>query len=301
MNAGCRTWEAHDGVEPIPVLELYPAAAAETPQTFGPYTIRAARDAAPAPVHPVVIVISHGTGGTPYVYRDLAAHLARHGFRVLLPEHPRNNRRDNSLGGTAAILAHRPRHVTAVLNAAQVRRAAIIGHSLGGYTALALAGGKPTCFANESPDGVARPVSVTPDPRVERLVLLAPAAVWFLAPGALASVRLPVLMLTAGNDPHTPAGHGEIVKAGLVHAGVHHRVIPNAGHFSFLSPFPPHMVTPAFAPAHDPPGFDRAAFLGELQHEVLAFLAHTTAPSAEGNQPETGAPTAVGSTPTPAP
>jgi predicted dienelactone hydrolase len=58
-----------------------------------------------------LVVVSHGTGGSHLLYRALAAHLARNGFVVALPEHPQNNRNDNDLGGTAANLAQRPRPV----------------------------------------------------------------------------------------------------------------------------------------------------------------------------------------------
>jgi predicted dienelactone hydrolase len=115
-----------------------------------------------------------------------------------------------------------------------------------------------------------------PDGRVKALLLLAPAAAWFMAPGALAGVRVPVLMLTAGNDPHTPAWHGELVKRGVADpALVEHRTVPNAGHFSFLTPFPAAMTNPGFAPSQDPPGFDRVGFHAEMNAEIAAFLDRT--------------------------
>ena len=49
-------------------------------------------------------------------------------------------------------------------------------------------------------------------------------------------------------------------------------MVPNAGHFSFLAPFPPAMVRPGFLPAEDPPGFDRARFHAELGPEIERFL-----------------------------
>jgi predicted dienelactone hydrolase len=39
----------------------------------------------------------------------LAAQLARNGFVVALPEHPRSDRNNNDLEGTAANPANRPR------------------------------------------------------------------------------------------------------------------------------------------------------------------------------------------------
>ena len=54
-----------------------------------------------------------------------------------------------------------------------------------------------------------------------------------------------------------------------------HRVIPNAGHYAFLSPFPASMVSAEFAPSQDPPGFDRVAFHQELHRDVFEFLRKT--------------------------
>ncbi len=48
--------------------------------------------------------------------------------------------------------------------------------------------------------------------------------------------------------------------------------IENAGHLSFLSPFPKEVVTPGFIPAQDPEGFDRVALHQRLTGEVVAFL-----------------------------
>ncbi|MBL8175587.1 MAG: alpha/beta fold hydrolase [Bryobacterales bacterium] len=267
MNAGLRMLR-----HPVPMLLAYPAEAPQSSATFGPYTIGAAHDAPIAPPHPCpLILISHGTGSSHLVHRNLALHLARNGYIVLVPEHPRNNRNDNSLANTNENLADRPRLLSQLIDWALAdptlaphiapQHIAIVGHSLGGYTALATAGGRP---AN---------IDVSSDPRVKALVLLAPATPWFLPPGSLADVRVPILMLTAEKDPHTPEGHGIIVKRGLPpQTPIEHNVIPNAGHFSFLSPFPPAMATPAFAPAHDPPGFNREHFQHEMFSTIDAFL-----------------------------
>jgi predicted dienelactone hydrolase len=253
---------------------------------MGPYTISAAMDAPAATGVFPLVVISHGTGGSHLLYRTVAGHLARHGYVVVMPEHPRNNRNDNALGGTAAILVNRPRHVRVVMDWAfgpdgfdgcvQAGGVALIGHSLGGYTALALAGGVPTSFPNEWPDRLVQPLTVTPDPRVQALVLLAPATPWFKDPGALRNVRVPVLMFTGEKDGDAPAWFGDIVARGLPDPGqLTHVIVPNAGHYSFLAPFPPRLVNPSFAPSQDPPGFDRAAFHERLSEDVLAFLNQT--------------------------
>lgn len=68
----------------------------------------------------------------------------------MLPEHPGNNRADNTIAGTIANLVNRPRHIRLLIDAAFDNlvigpallrdKVALIGHSMGGYTALAVAG-----------------------------------------------------------------------------------------------------------------------------------------------------------------
>jgi predicted dienelactone hydrolase len=299
VTVGCRVVEiADDGADDaaraagrgaVRTVVLYPADAPERPERVGLYVMDVALDAPPAEGAFPLVVVSHGTGGSGLVYRTLAAHLARRGLVVLLPDHPGNNRDDDALAGTHTILADRPRQVRRAIDWAYADAAlgtrlvpdavAVIGHSLGGYTALAVAGGRPVAGPRETPDGAPRPVPVEPDPRVKALVLLAPATPWLMAPGALADVRVPILMLTAERDPHTPAWHGDVVARGVPDASrLERRVVPNAGHFAFLSPFPPERTSPTFPPSQDPPGFDRPRFHEELNAEVLAFLRRALCP-----------------------
>ena len=107
----------------------------------------------------------------------------------------------------------------------------------------------------------------------EKLVLLAPATPWYMAEGALSDVKIPILMLVAEHDPFTSKWHAELVLGRVPErAQVTYRVVENAGHYSFLSPFPPAMKSPSFPPSTDPEGFDREAFHERLNAEVLDFL-----------------------------
>ena len=265
------------------VFALYPSVDPEAPVRLGPYTIDVAVDGPPELGHFPIVVISHGSGGSPLTHRLLALHLAREGWLVLLLEHPGNNRDDNSLADTAAILEQRPRDVRAALDwaaspegfgsAADTTRVGVVGHSLGGYTALALAGGRPTAFARETAARVPAPVDVAPDERVGAIVLMAPATPWFTAPGALSDVRVPILMFTGEHDRIAPPQFAAIVREGVPGSTpIEHRVVGGASHYAFLAPFPPEMVRPGFPPAEDRPGFDRAAFHRELYPQVAAFL-----------------------------
>ncbi len=244
----------------MPTLLFYPTRSEEQHEQLGPFPIRVARD---APIedgrHPLV-VISHGSGGTTATHRELARYLAARGAVVAVPEHPGNHRLDNSLADTEELLVRRPRDVLAVADWCQrelgvdcvVEQFSIVGHSMGAYTGLVAAR----------------------DPRVEALVLLAPATPWLRAPGALAHVRVPILIRAGDEDSSAPADYmSQIVLDGVPDPSrVDYRVVPGAHHYAFLSPWPEAMRSPAISPSQDPPGFDRRAFLDRLYPEIEAFL-----------------------------
>ncbi|MFX3634295.1 MAG: alpha/beta hydrolase family protein [Candidatus Pristimantibacillus sp.] len=267
----------------FPMTVMYPVDNPEQIERLGPYLLELARDAEPSGGRFPLVIISHGTGGSPLVYRTLAQHLARNGFIVGMPEHPYNNRNDNSLEGTVQNLAYRPRHLRMATDwffgnkmfkeKLMPNAVSIIGHSLGGYTALAAAGGMPTSFPHEASDGKPQLIEVTRDHRIKSLVLLAPASVCFRAEGALRAVNLPILMLDAEKDPYTPPFHAQMILGGAADPKkIQYRTVENAGHYSFLSPFPESMKTPAFLPSQDPPGFDREHFHKTLIADILDFL-----------------------------
>lgn len=285
-NAGWRQVTAGSaaGEAAFPVMVCHPTPEPERVRQVGPYAISAAWDAEPSAGRHPVALLSHGSGSTPLVLRDLALHLARTGFVVAMPVHPGDNRDDRSQQGTVQTLRERPRQLQCALEAVfadpvlgpavRPERVAVIGHSLGAYTALALAGGEPRILPAFWPDGPSDPIPVAHDARIAALALLAPAAVWYHAPGSLDAVRAPVLLLAGECDELAPpAHHAELIAARLpAMPPLTYRNVPGAGHFSFVSPFPPAMRQPGFLPAHDPPGFDRAAFQPELFAIVTAFL-----------------------------
>lgn len=283
-NAGWTSAQVNDPIQGVALAlhVVYPTLAAALPVQIGPYQIEVAMGAPVDGADLPLVLISHGTGGSSLTHRDLAVGLARAGRVVVLLEHAGNNRADNSLEGTLANLENRPRHVRLAIDAILAHseigprllddRAVLIGHSMGGYTALAAAGGRAVAGAPETA-GQVRAVPVSPDRRIKALVLLAPACGWFGAEGALAGVDVPILLRTAEHDALAPHLHAHLVTAGVRDpAQVDFQVVPKAGHHSFQSPFPASMTRPGFPPSQDPAGFDRAAFQPILLGQVLAFL-----------------------------
>ncbi|MBK9033549.1 MAG: alpha/beta hydrolase [Myxococcales bacterium] len=266
----------------IPVHLLYPSDAPSSPVAFGPYALDLARDAAVVGARLPVVAVSHGQTSTPWSHRGLATHLARAGCAVVLIEHPGDSRRDPGLAGTAANLANRPRHVRLALDAAfadaalgpalALGRVAVIGHSIGGYTALACAGGRALALPNQTADGVARPVAIVPDPRVVAVALLAPALPWLMAPDALADVRAKIYARAGALDELAPPYVIERILRGLPPATpLNYRVIPAAA-TSASSRRSAGAGAAGLRAAHDPPGFDRAAYQARLADELTAFL-----------------------------
>ncbi|MBM5572673.1 MULTISPECIES: alpha/beta hydrolase family protein [Deefgea] len=98
-----------------------------------------------------LIVMSHGSGGSPWDYADLASSLVEAGFVVALPDHRGDNHQNGQDAGPPSWKA-RPHEISSAIDAvAQDSRFAptlkldqvgMYGISAGGLTALTLAGGR---------------------------------------------------------------------------------------------------------------------------------------------------------------
>jgi predicted dienelactone hydrolase len=300
---GCCKAEVFDKENDItfPMLVMYPTNAASTSVAFGPFSLEVSMDAPVADGRFPIAMISHGSGGSYLAHRTLGMYLAQNGFVACMPGHPFNNRHNNELQYTVQNMVYRPRHIRMaideVCSSAQFKNyvncesVAIIGHSVGGYTALALAGGVPhtqalvaLCQKPASADepywlslmrknGIkSQPIEVTADNRVKAVVLLAPDVSLFMSEGALRNVRVPILLLAAEKD-YKPLETIEVVIDGIPdRSQLTHKVVENAGHYSFLSPFPESIKNRVGDAAKDPEGFDREQFHQELSPEILSFL-----------------------------
>lgn len=137
---------AEDG----PITLYYPADGASRTVMRGPFALQVAEQAAPTRSNGRLIVLSHGSGGSPWVHYDLARSLVEAGFVVALPQHRGDNQLDYSGAGPDS-WARRPAEVSRTIDAVgrdarfapllALDRVGVWGGSAGGHTALTLAGG----------------------------------------------------------------------------------------------------------------------------------------------------------------
>jgi predicted dienelactone hydrolase len=133
-----------------PVTVFYPTAAANVAVQRGPFALWLAPDAPPADGKRRLIVISHGSGGAPWVFADLSRALVEAGFVVALPRHHGDNHLDNSTPGPPSWRL-RPSEIARAIDVMghhaawktrlQLDKVGIYGTSAGGHAALTLAGG----------------------------------------------------------------------------------------------------------------------------------------------------------------
>ncbi len=81
----------------VRVAVFFPTAAPERQERLGPFTLSVALEAEPLDGPWPLVLLSHGSGGSALSHRELACHLASRGFVVGVPEHPFNNRTDDTL------------------------------------------------------------------------------------------------------------------------------------------------------------------------------------------------------------
>lgn len=132
-----------------PMTVYYPSDSASRRGT-GPFALDVAADGVPVRGNGRLVVISHGTGASPWVYADQARALVDAGFVVALPLHRADNYLDHS--DAQGALERRPQEVSRAIDRLgedtrfapllSLDRVGVYGMSAGGHTALTLAGGR---------------------------------------------------------------------------------------------------------------------------------------------------------------
>jgi predicted dienelactone hydrolase len=294
---------ADPGGKPIAIGIWYPSTGAAKPLSLGPTTMDVAVNApmtVPAAVTKQagpMVVISHGTGGSFLGQFDTAIALADAGYVVVALNHTGDNYADNS---RSLDVMDRPRQVSRVIDhmltawagraAIDPQRIGILGHSAGGFTALASIGGQPNflsvapmcqqhpgdfaclLLAQRAAPATAPDTGAAADARIKAAVVLAPALGFTFAPDGLKKVVVPVQLWRAENDTLVPhPRYAQAVHDALPQAP-DYRVVPGAGHFDFLAPCSDALAAIAPAICTSALGFDRAAFHASFNAEVVQFF-----------------------------
>jgi predicted dienelactone hydrolase len=204
-----------------------------------------------------LVVMSHGFGADRRFLGYLARHLASHGIVVAALEHPGSNvawltgLTMGEMGGNLADIlpasefVDRPQDVSFLLDElARLNRyspllrgrlntdqVTIIGHSLGGYTALALAGAELDLEHLQQLCDGRSPVGLSPadwlqctaadlevgsqtdfeDPRIAQIIALNPVMGRIFKESSLTEITVPTLILTGTDDSITPAVSQQIL------------------------------------------------------------------------------------------
>lgn len=205
-----------------------------------------------------LVIISHGFGADRHFLNYIATHLASHGLTVASLEHPGSNidwlagitLGESGSGSLSEILpatefVDRPRDVSFLLDELEhlnkhdgtvlggklnTDNVTVIGHSLGGYTALALAGAEMNlanlrefcdarslmelspadwlqCSAVDLPDGD-YPLR---DRRVNQIIAMSPVMGRIFDADGLSQITIPTIITSASQDSITPSVHQQLL------------------------------------------------------------------------------------------
>ena len=311
-SIGFREVTVPDGADrPLRVGLWYPTDATPSAQRFATFSQVVAPGAAVAGRGLPLIVLSHGTGGWYGSHYDTALALADAGFVVAAISHTGDTYDDHS---RATQIWDRPRQVHRLIDFmvgewpehAQLDPAKVgmFGFSAGGFTALVAAGGTPdfsriAAHVAAHPDfydsrlfkasnqeggaGAARPPLVfVHDPRINAVVVAAPALGFTFAPEGLKAVKAEVQLWQAADDhilpgdEYAPAVRGALPKAPEFH------LVAHADHYDFMAPCSPQLaqIAPEICQSRD--GFDRAAFHVRFNADVVRFFERTLKVKAVG-------------------
>ena len=204
------------------------------------------------PMRSPVILFSHGFAGTRLQSRFLCSHLASHGYVVASPDHAGNTFLDLNVFKVSDSTRDRPHDLRVVLDKLieesrdpestlfgrlDERRCAAVGHSFGGYTALAMAGA--WLDLREKKTNGDAPLDDPDyfdfdDPRIVAAVAFSPVMKPFFSPDSLRAVVKPVLIIGGSRDAQVSPKLHQLPLFQSLHGVRYLGVIDGATHFNFV-------------------------------------------------------------------
>lgn len=329
------TQELHidDPDRPLDVTIWYPALNPDNlPEetVYQPGTLlqldgRAIRDApldtssAPYPL----VIFSHGSSGFRYQSRYLVEHLASYGFIVMSTDHPTNTVTDllgdpDFSDNLAPNFIQRPEDILRLIALADdlttdgtfagmidVDHTAVMGHSFGGYTALAVSGipinlnnladwcdatlaDNPdeqysVCFLLDFEESMMQAAGLTElsdgafpvytDPRIRATVAFAPWNAPILDPDVLASHTTPTMIFGGTADTTTPPERDAfVIYDALTNAPKTLVTLENANHYVYVDECWETAIAFGFFASCSDPVWDMARVHDIINHLTTAFL-----------------------------
>jgi TonB family protein len=241
---------------------------------------RAANDAgfATAPAKFPLVVLSHGTGASAMMMAWLGTALASHGYIAVAVNHPGNNSLEPYTTEGFLLWWERAKDLSAVIDGMLAdatfggridsKRIGAAGFSLGGFTAIEIAGGVglPSLYADfcKSPraDGMCVPPLESPDlgkkgddlaatdkdfqaslreaenshrdPRIRAAFAIAPALGPAFSEKSLEAISIPVEIVAGADDSVVPVSSSAEFFAGHI-PGAKLTLLPGVGHYTFLA------------------------------------------------------------------
>jgi predicted dienelactone hydrolase len=299
---------SHDEVD---IGIWYPSSSPVNRDRLGPFDVAYADEGTPLAGCFPVVVMSHGLMGRFRNHHLTAAALVRGGYVVVAPTHAHDQlvfdneilkameHRIHNLDQALSLLFDDP-HLGEIVRSSPING---VGYSLGSATMLLAIGGvvdldrlEAHCQADGDKDvnfcsKVRAPWYVElfgwlmPDDKAPRrfgpsnkaldgtIALIAPMgqAIDFAAIG-VNNGKIGIFAFE--DDAEVPvAFHAEVLRKHLAPTASTYKEYANTHHYAFIAPFPKWLTDKEDIPvAKDPPGFDRGAFLTQINQDIVTFF-----------------------------
>jgi len=266
-------WHAHSNTR-ADLAVWYPTGRIPSELHYGPWTIKAARNARELPGRFPLILISHDSPGARFSHHGSAEALAKTGFVVAALTHHGDNMDDMGHLFTLEQIRSRAAQIRAALDTLLThpethgfidpRRIGIVGFGVGGAVALLLGDARLDgrnwpmyCAGAEADDPYCSPWASSrmsalaaslplprplTDTRIKAVAAVAPAYGMFFTKESLARLRIPTLILRAEHDRINRAPlHADAIKNAMPHTP-DYAVIKDADSASLMSACPPQVL-----------------------------------------------------------